>query len=232
MIFVLLTTLATSAYCDFSQGYANPVSLNSIAPASAPYGAPVPVAPQPVPVPQPMPAMPHQQIPVVTQPVGLPMGYSMYTNVPNQLGQSPYQLYSGQQPLPNSLYVNYPQGILIQPPQHSAIQPAPQVQPAQQVQAARQTQATQQVQTTEQPTVTSYLSSPYGYAAPHPTVSHRAPVPESAEEAPTVNTLPAPTNTPIAAPTPTAASTDPWAALATLTTKKTEIRRNKDGDNL
>ncbi|VDP03733.1 unnamed protein product [Heligmosomoides polygyrus] len=236
MMFILaiLVAIAVSVHAE---GYGAPPAPGSVVAASAPYGAPystnsVSMTPQSVhefqqqqyaqflqqqqqqqqhlqlqrqhqTQPQPQP----QQIPIGVQQqhvAAFPMGYGMYANAPTQLQPNPYQMYAAQQPLPNSLYVNYPQGMIIEP-SHTTVPVA----------------------------ATSFISSPYGNPVSGSTGSSSGytqsgygsqttiAAATGEEEARNLNAM--------ANLTP-AATTDPWAALGGVTTKKTQNKPKKDAE--
>ncbi|KAK5965088.1 hypothetical protein GCK32_003889 [Trichostrongylus colubriformis] len=248
--YLILLAVAVTIRAD---GYGAPLR-GSISPAAAPYGAPyssnqVVALPQqatqqqqvmqPQPLIQPQQVMQQYQpyttsftqqpIPIGAQQVGLPMGYSMYSNMPQQQNQNPFQIYE-RPPVSSPVYVNYPQGMIIQPQQ-------PQ-QPQQHALQQQQTSNINHQQTAALPTAgTAFLtSSGYGNQPSTSSTSSTGPYFTSTtstsaeigvEEKGT--TLSANAGlTPAIAP-----SVDPWASLsASIAAKKIETRKKKNSDGI
>ncbi|KAK6046975.1 hypothetical protein COOONC_15519 [Cooperia oncophora] len=211
--FFLLLAIAVMINAD---GYGAPQARGSIAPAPAPYGAPyssnqVVAMPQVVQQYQPYTGLSHQPIPMGIQQVGIPMGYSMYSNAPQQLNQNPYQLYERNSQVPNSLYVNYPQQGVNYPQQGLQF-----VQHHQQQVAAS-------------PQTSTVLASPPTASSPPPSAVVAA-VPPTAGTA--FLSSSGTTLTSAVGLTP-AAPVDPWASLsAAVVPKKIETRKKKNSEGL
>ncbi|KJH45592.1 hypothetical protein DICVIV_08362 [Dictyocaulus viviparus] len=232
MIFFVLMALIASV---LAEGYGVPSSSaqNSVAPAPVPYGAPYSTNPVVVPqqTQQPIQYQPftafNQPIPIGMQHIGLngyptSIGYGVYSAQPQQLTQSPYQMYA-QQPLSNSLYMNYPQGLGMQP-QHQ-----PQQQPQQQTSMTSLPSTetaylpSSYIQSSYIPSASSSSSSSNGYASQH-TISGGGMAREAA-------TLTASTLTAFTSLTPS--TSDPWASLSgagATPAKKEENRMKKNSD--
>ncbi|VDM64092.1 unnamed protein product [Angiostrongylus costaricensis] len=233
MCFILLALIGFAR----ADGYGVPSPAQSVAPAPAPYGAPY--SSSAVALQQQQPAQYQPYTNVINQPVPIgvqhgltgypPTVYGMYSTQPQQLSQGPYQMY-GQQPISSSLYMNYPQGMVLrtqpqQQPQH--------VQQAQQQQAGMTGIPSQAGMAGLPSGAMAYLTSPYlpstsissaaptGYAA-HPTI----PGP-TMEREPTVSGAAMNAFTAL-----TSSTVDPWASLSGMTTKKTDDRKKKSSEGI
>uniref|UniRef100_A0A0K0DB44 Secreted protein n=1 Tax=Angiostrongylus cantonensis TaxID=6313 RepID=A0A0K0DB44_ANGCA len=237
MSFILLALIGFAR----ADGYGVPSPAQSVAPAPAPYGAPYSSNAAALQQQQPVQYQPYTNLINQPVPIGIQHGltsypptiYGMYSTQPQQLSQGPYQMY-GQQPIPSSLYMNYPQGMVPRPQPQQHPQHVQQAQQQQQQQQAGMTSVPSQAGMAGLPSgamaylASSYLPStslssaaPTGYAA-HPTITG-----PTMEREPTVAVAAMSAFTGL-----TSSTVDPWASLSGMTTKKTDNRKKKNSEGI
>nr|CDJ81513.1 unnamed protein product [Haemonchus contortus] len=207
LFFILLLAFVVTIRAE---GYGAPPPA-SIAPASAPYGAPYSsnqVVAVPQVVQQQFQPMPQQLVQhsgsagVGVQQVGMPVSYSMYSNTPQQMNQNPYQLYE-RHAMPNQVFLNYPQGMIIQP---------------------------QRQQNAVLPTAGTTFIASSGYGQPA-TMSTQTTGPYATQTT-SSETSTEEKGTTLSAMSGSPGVVDPWASLGGLPAKKIESRKKKNSDGL